>query len=115
MRTVAEYDVEEEHRRRGIVALLLDPLAPHGAVDHGMRPADGEHVLAEIDDPMALAAARHPRRDFAEGGGEQPASLPRQCSSRVHAADEALRGRLAACGVTDEAVDLGRGRRELDG
>src|SRR5208337_2406132 len=55
MRAVAQHDVEKDDRRLRIGRLLGDALVSQAMIDHRMRAAAGEHVVAEIDQRMRAA------------------------------------------------------------
>ena len=56
MRAVAEHDIEQDHGHLRICGLLQDPLPAQRLVDHGVRTAASEGIVAEIDDRVPLAA-----------------------------------------------------------
>ena len=55
MRAIAEHDVEQDDRGPGIARLIDDAFVAQTMVDHRMRPAAREHVVAEIDKRMGAA------------------------------------------------------------
>ena len=56
VRAVAEHDVEQDHRGLRIARLRGEAFVRSRVVDHRMRPAAREHVVAEIDQRVPLAA-----------------------------------------------------------
>ena len=100
VRAVAEHDVEQQHRAGRVGRLDGDPVEPGALVDHRVRPALGERVVAEVDHQVAggragpvaerpLGPQRDVGPDLAERGrrddhrlvaqraaGEQPAQRP---------------------------------------
>ena len=50
---VAEHDVEQDHRHLGVGGLREHALVAQAMVDHRVRPAAREYVVAEVDQRMA--------------------------------------------------------------
>ena len=55
VRAVAQHDVEQDDRRLGVVGLFRDALISQAMVNHRMRAAAREHIIAEVDQRMRLA------------------------------------------------------------
>ena len=62
---VAEDDVEHDHGGARVVARGAEHVEADGRVDHRVRAADGEAVVAEVEDQVRV---REPRRASAVGG-----------------------------------------------
>jgi hypothetical protein len=57
MGAIAEDEVEQDDGRRGILRGFENPFAAQRAVDHWMRTADGEAILAQVDHGMAFPSS----------------------------------------------------------
>jgi hypothetical protein len=122
MAGVAEDDVEHDHRRRGIVRLLHDPFDARGRVDHRVRPADGELVVAEIErevpgpagERSALVQRRVGVHAQAQAAPDE-LGLGAEGAARVQPAHETLAGREPLRLRIDEAGRLLGLRRGNEG
>ena len=92
VRAIAEHHVEENDRRRRLPGRGHDALVPQAEVDHGMRPSNGELIVAQIDDGV-----------LGPETGQDERSLLAQGPSTVEAVDQVLAFR--------EAPGLGSGGR----
>ena len=102
---VAEHHVEQDHRDLRVARLAHHPFVAQAMVDHRMRPAAGEDVVAEIDDgvpaalerivELVLVAHRRVRPHLAERFAEQERRLVAERAAAEEAADEPLAGREA--------------------
>jgi hypothetical protein len=99
---VAEHDVEEDHRDGRVGGLLHHPLVPQPMIDHRVRAAAREHVVAQVDHgvlaavPHVVDAAGRVDRcvgpDPPEGFAQQQAGLVAERPAAIEAADVALAG-----------------------
>ena len=102
---VAEHDVEHDRRGRRVARLLRDALDARARVDHRMRPADRELVVAEVDRRVPVPRARRPEprpRRPARSMHAQPETAPEELrlgaerAAGIQAAHMALAGASGA-------------------
>ena len=119
MRAVAEDDIEQNDRGLRIARLVCNPLVAKSMIDHGMRTAAGEHVVAEIDERVGAAlphvvertrdADRRIRKDVRQTLGQQHGRLVAKRAAAKEAAHITLLARECRCfdRIRGEARDIG--------
>ena len=123
--TVAQHHIEQDHRGGRVGRLGGEAFQPQRLVDHRVRPADGELVVAEVDHHVAVRgraraevpfrAQRDVRADGAQALAGDDHCLGAERAARVQAAQRAGPGRdLGARPVRPRRGLLaGRGERGL--
>ena len=96
MRAIAEHHVEQDHRDFGVGGFRQQALVAQPVVDHRVRPAAREHVVAEVDDgvaerlPGVLHLARRVDRRVRPRVAEEVGRFVAERAAAVEAADELL-------------------------
>src|SRR5687768_1691080 len=113
MASVAEDDVEKNDRRRRVLRGGRDSLVAEPEIDHRVRSADRELVVAEVQERVDATGLRIRERFLQENGG-----LVRERAATVEPADRALTRRqtrrMGEDGLDESTLvlrdDAGRGR-----
>ena len=54
MRTISQYDIEQDHSDMRLVSLLLQTFQAKARIDHGMRAPTGVLICAKVNCAMSL-------------------------------------------------------------